>query len=192
MVLIDPTVPLTLAETMGTVFAAVIDAQQQSARATVDFINEVAFGPNGPDADRKLVTVTFTAKKLDENRNEVPFVLEVPLLALVEIPLVVVSKATVAFSYDVVQTTEPQGTETPAESATPSLFNTAKSALLKGRFVKRSTAGSSTSDPTVQREERASLDVTVELERAEAPVGIERLLDTLELAMAAKKLPPSP
>ena len=185
MPLIDPSVPLTLADTLGSVVASVVDAQQQSARATVDFINDLAFGPDGPNPDRDVVTVSFSVTKLDENRQPVPFVLEVPLLSLVDIPLIAVRKATFAFSYDVTETRESAREQPAAGAERSSIFNAAKVAVLKGRLAKR-TAGATPTDP-VRREERASIDVFVELEKAALPAGLDRLIDALENAAGERR-----
>jgi hypothetical protein len=183
-VLIDPTVPLTLAQTLGSVLASIVEAQQQAARATVEFINDVGFGPLGPTPDRKLVTTKFAFTKLDENRQPASFELEVPLLALVDIPLIVVRKATITLSYNVTETTTPTTPTSPPTSggASNSLFNLAKPAVIKGQLAKRSAA---TGTDAATREQ-ASIDITVEVEKAAPAVGMDRLLDVLEVGMTER------
>lgn len=189
--LVDPTTPLTLAETLGAVLSAVVDAQQQAARATVDFINDVAFGPEGPAPEKPMQTATFRFSKLDEERLEAPFELEVPLLALVDIPLIAVRRATVSFSYDVTDAAPAEATSDVdgnggTSNTKASLFNAGGAALLKGRFVKRSPSTSASTTPQLERS--ASIDVVVELEKMPPPVGLDRLLDILESGMSERRM----
>ena len=192
---VDLKTPLALAEVLGSLIASVIDAQAQAARATVEFIEEVglkdAAGENGP---RDLRTVRFRYSKLDENQVMQPFVVEVPLLGLVDIPMISVSKATFSFTYDVTSTapTKPSTPAAPAggvvapSAAQPSIASVAlakiaQPALIKGRFT-RVQPPPGTGTGTAPPQERGGLRVTVELEKAPVPVGVERVLDILELA----------
>lgn len=178
----DPTTPITLAETMGAMMVSVVEAQAQAARATIDFVEGVGLKEGDESKARDLRTVQFRYKKLDENQVLQDFTLEIPLLGMVDIPVITLKKATFSFSYEVTETMEAQPQKssdesTPARgSSTARLLPLTKTARIKGRFAKRPQATSTT------QERRGSLEVTVEFEKAPMPIGIDRILDILELA----------
>jgi hypothetical protein len=98
-----------------------------------------------------------------------------PLLAMVSIPTLAVKNATIAFSYDVletVSTTEQPTTGTGAGAALIDLG--ARPAVLRG-IVRRSS--------TAESRETTSIDVNVTIEKEPLPLGLERMLDLAELSM---------
>lgn len=176
-IVISRTEALSLGNVLGTILAAVVDAQAQSARATVEFINDVGFLPPATGQPERLRTLRFTYSKLDENQQRAEFTVEVPLLSLVEIPMVSVKKATVSFAYEITQ-----ATPAPAASAPPgprrALFaQVSAPAVLKGRVTDRAPAG----------QERANIQVQVDLEKSPPPIGLDRILDILQVATAETK-----
>jgi hypothetical protein len=75
---------LELSQLLGSLLASVVEAQAASARATVDFVESVGFEP-GTDGER-MRTVRLRYRKKDENGIPADFEVEVPLLALVNVP----------------------------------------------------------------------------------------------------------
>jgi hypothetical protein len=180
---ISSTEALSLAETLGTLLAAIVDAQAQSARATVEFVREVGFEDNSAGTPGEtLRTVRFRYHKLDENDKRSEFVVELPLLGMVDIPSIAIKKATIAFDYEITsaQSTTATGT-TP--TVRPGLFERLpRPALLKGRVA----------DQRSQTQARSTLRLNVELEKADLPPSLERVLDILTIATRDEKAPPPP
>ncbi|MCP3915690.1 MAG: DUF2589 domain-containing protein [bacterium] len=158
---------LSLGQTIGAMLTAVIDAQAESARTTIEFIRDVAFRPEDPSGE--LVMQSFRYRKLDENQEEKEFVIEVPLLSMVEIPMVNVKKARFEFGYDITDTRE---VDSEAGGATVSRGR------IRGRFLRRRPSSSAPGT----RKETGSLDVTIELEQGSPTIGVERILEMLEIA----------
>lgn len=178
MAIIDAFAPRDFAEVLGSVLTGVLDAQARAARSTVDFINEVGVEV-GADNQRRLRSITFSYRKLNEAQEESEFELNVPLLAMVQIPMVSIKTARIEFSYDVHHV---EGTTPAAGSSTP----TTKPARLVGKILRKPVAATSAQSA----EETSGLKVTIELERGEAPIGVDRLLEILELAVSSKPVEP--
>ena len=199
MALIDNRTPLSLAETLGAMLSAVVEAQRQAARATVEFVEEIGLEETPVDGSRPLRTVQIRYAKLNENFESAEYVLDVPLLSMVNVPTVAVKEATVVFDWEVTESAAAPKSSAegaaPARGAAPSglaqsRFAVApKTASLRGRVVRTKpppkTSGSS---PDTGRE-RAAMEVTVTLERTEPPVGLDRLLDVLEVAASETPAP---
>lgn len=174
---------LELAEVLGSLLGSVIDAQAESARATVAFVDEVGF-ESTTGADR-LRTVKLRYTKKDENGEPAEFEVEVPLLAMVNVPSLAVREAKLAFSYDIV-------TATSANSSSGSSLSSGSNRLLSRianlraakmtGFVKRKTTGVTTGPE--RRTTSIELDVT--LEQQEVPIGVERLFDLAELGITER------
>lgn len=187
MPVISKTEALSLAETLGSVLAAIVNAQAQSARATVDFIKEVGFVEGKKEGEaEQLRTVSFRYSKLDENQRTSEFVVQLPLLGMVEIPLIGIKKANIAFDYEI--TYAESGPVTPAPTAVtapekPGLFERLpRPAVLKGRLA----------DQRSQSLERANMKISVELEKADIPPSLDRVLDILTIATRDEKQPTEP
>jgi hypothetical protein len=176
-VVISRTEALSLGNVLGTILAAVVDAQAQSARATVEFLNDVGFLPPAEGQPERLRTVSFTYSKLDENQQRAEFTVEVPLLSLVEIPLVSVKKATISFAYEITQATPAPAAPPPPGSRAALFARVAVPAVLKGRIT----------DQTAGARERANLQVQIDLEKSPPPAGLDRIFDILQVAMAEQK-----
>lgn len=170
--IIDPSTPVTLAQAVGDILSALVDAQAQAARTTVDFINDVGFLPIKPGQTPTLRHVKFAYSKLDENQAPAQFVVDIPLLAMVDIPLICIRRATLTMDYEVVDVQEVDG---KAPDGKP---------LKLPRLFGRVQSGRKSSQT-----ERGAIKVTVEVEKAELPSGLARALDILELAAKESKQP---
>ncbi|MEO6446582.1 MAG: DUF2589 domain-containing protein [Gemmatimonadaceae bacterium] len=173
---------LSLGTTIGTILTAIVDAQAQSARATVEFVNEVGFTTPVPNEPDRLRSVTFRYRKRDADNKLAEFSVDIPLLGMVDIPVISIKKATITFNYEITQSqTAPQPTGPPLK-ASPLAGRIPAAALMKGRVLQ---AGKTTDD-----RERATLAVTIEIEKSPLPIGLERVLDILEAAAAEAQVPP--
>ena len=167
---------LQISEFLGSLLASVVDAQAESARATVDFIDDVGF-EDTPEGD-KLRTVSIRYRKRDENDELKDFEVTVPLLALVNVPSLAVSEAKLAFSYDVVSAEAKQPTSTESSPTTLTGSRRLNPAIIKGIAKKKTTAFGRADTKTT-----SAIDLDVTLEQQEVPIGIERLFDLAELGI---------
>lgn len=184
MPVISKTEALSLAETLGSLLAAIVNAQAQSARATVDFIREVGFVEGTKEGEaEQLRTVSFRYSKLDENQQTSEFVVQLPLLGMVEIPLIGIKKASIAFDYEITYAESGPVANPPpgiAPPARPGLFDRLpRPAIMKGRLA----------DQRSQSQERANMKISVELEKADIPPSLDRVLDILTIATRDDKKP---
>jgi hypothetical protein len=166
---------MELSQVLGALLASVVDAQAQSARATVEFVESIGFESTNNGERMRTVKLRYTKK--DETDTPAEFEVEVPLLALVNVPSLAVKQATLNFSYDVVTAST---TAAPVEGEPKPILPGLKSAILKG-FVRRPTA-------TGQDAERrtTSIDLVVMLEQQDMPIGVERLFDLAELGITER------
>ena len=168
---IDSTTPLTLGQIVGDILSALVDAQAQAARTTVDFIDSVGFLPATAPAAPALRSVQFKYSKFDENQVHADFTVTIPLLAMVDIPLICIKKATIKLDYEVSTVDEVDARDAKGQPA--------KVARLKGRVLSGRTTSS----------ERATVAVSVDIEKADLPPGLARTLDILEQASRETKDP---
>ena len=177
---------LELAEVLGSLMSSVVDAQAEAAKATVDFVSDVGFEEN--DGSRVMRMVKLRYRKKDENGVMADFEVEVPLLAMVNIPALAVSEAKLSFSYDVVTAQQSAGEKRGGAGAAanrPGGLLFGKPARLKG-FVRRDVATSSGGSGKVSTRSVTAIDLDVTLAQQEMPIGVERLFDLAELGIEEK------
>jgi hypothetical protein len=167
---------LELSQVLGSLLGSVVEAQAESARATVEFVENVGFEAMAGGGE-KMRTVKVRYSKRDEAGDPADFEVEVPLLTLVNVPALAVKDAKLSFSYDVV--TAESEEETSSGGTVPG--KKVARAKLKGYVRAKPTA---TTAPTTRRTTSIDLDVT--LEQQEMPVGVERLFDLAELGITER------
>lgn len=173
---------LELGQVLGSLLGSVVQAQAESARATVDFVEDVGFEEAKEGERMRTVKLRYTKK--DENDEPAEFEVEVPLLALVNVPSLAVKKANLTFSYDVVTAVEEAK---PSGGALP-IATKLEPARLKG-FVRSPTGSTSTpttSSPAPTTRRTTAIDLDVTLEQQEMPLGVERLFDLAELGITER------
>ena len=173
---------LELAEVLGSLLGSVVEAQAQAARATWAFVDEVGFETTEDGA--RMRTVRLRYRKQDENGEPAEFEVEVPLLAMVNIPALAVKEAKLSFSYDVVATESgKQGATAEGAGAGTVSGKLAKvtGARMRG-YVRRTPAGGTEDGKTPTRSTTA-IDLDVTLAQQEMPIGVERLFDLAELGI---------
>ncbi|MFE6922901.1 DUF2589 domain-containing protein [Nocardia sp. NPDC057663] len=153
--------PLQLGDLLGSLMGAVVDAQAQAARASIAFVEDVGLVSESGNPER-LRTVSLRFRKRDENGELADFEVEVPLLAMVNVPSLTVREATLSMAYDVV-------TVTAADDAT-------KRSILTGLIRKKTTVSE-------RKTATMSVDVDVTIAQGATPIGIERLFDLAELGI---------
>lgn len=184
MAIIDASVPRSFGEILGGLMGAVIDAQAQAARATIDFIEDVGTLEGSIDEEtiHELRNISFNFTKKDEHDDLAKFTLELPLLSLVEVPAINVKTAKFSFNYEVTSTKETETEEKAKEStsSTRKWVGVKKPIKVVGRVKKESNT-------TSKSETNAGITVDVEFEKSSISMGLERILDMLELAANEKK-----
>ncbi len=188
MAVIDKSVPRSFGEILGGLMGAVIDAQAQAARATIDFIQEVGT-VKGSIEDNKvheLRNISFNYTKKDENDKLNEFKLELPLLSIVEIPAINIKTAKFSFYYDVVDTLNVE-TETNTNTGTSNESNTKLGFFSRKKPTRVVGRVSKETNSTSNIEKNAGIKVDIEFQQASLTVGMERVLDMLELSATETK-----
>jgi hypothetical protein len=166
---------LEFGELLGALLRSIVAAQEQSARATVEFIEAV--GLINEDGTSALRTVALRFRKRDENGNVAEFEVEVPLLTLVNPPALSVSEATLSFGYELL------GTERGADPPTGVL----PVERIKLRGVVRSTPAG---NGLAEQRSSFTVNVNVTVKQEPTPIGVQRLFDLAELGIQEKAVPP--
>jgi hypothetical protein len=164
---------LGLGQLLGALMSAVVDGQREATASSLAFVEQVGLVRDG-EGNERFRTVTIHYAKLDENQEPAEFTLEVPLLAMVAIPTLVVQNAKMSFTYNVTQTTIEEGTERARVRALEG--EVARRVILKGFVQPRRPAG--------DIRETAGVNVEVSLESVPLPLGLERLLELTEFTVS--------
>lgn len=173
-ILIDPQTSLTLGQAVGNLLSALVDAQARAARTTVEFIDEVGFQPATNAGDPpSLRVVEFTYSKRDENDDVASFQVGLPLLGMVDIPLIAIRRAKIDLEFQVSSVREPE-----EDVIRRPMLPGRTPPVIKGQVL----SGRRASD------ERGSIKVSVEVEKADLPPGLARSLDILEVAASERKV----
>lgn len=198
MPLIDISIPRSFGEILGGLMGAVIDAQAQAARATIDFIEDVGTLEGSIDSGvtHELRNISFNYTKKNEFDQISKFTLELPLLSLVEIPAINIKTAKFSFNYDVVDTKETEteeksnGTNAPnnTSSATisPKWLSVKKPITMIGKVQREISKVQRDISTKSSTETNAGIKVDIEFEKSSITLGLERVLDMLELAAKEK------
>ena len=171
---------LGLGELLGSLLSAVVEGQTAATASSLDFVERVGLSEDPANPGFRTVPIRYT--KLDENQQPAEFVLELPMLALVNIPTLTVKEAKIAFAYDVVTvTTESEEPVPDAATETPVLWSgivqPVRPVSLVGYVPRRSSRSSNSTETT-------GIDVEVTVQSQSLPLGLERLLELTELAQS--------
>lgn len=189
MAVIDKSVPRSFSEILGGLMGAVIDAQAQAARATIDFIEEVGTVEGSIDGSvaHELRNISFNYTKKDENDQLNEFKLELPLLSIVEIPAINIKTAKFSFYYDVVDTVNTETEESSNNSNSSESTNIKKGIFSRKKPVKVVGRVSKETNTSSNIEKNSGIKVDIEFQQASLTVGLERILDMLELSATETK-----
>lgn len=191
---------LALGELLGATMVAVVQADALAARATLEFVETVGFGPEGTgDGDRaeSLRMASFRYRKQDETGQVAEFVAEVPILSLVSIPALQVKEAKFSFLAKIDGVSQPPRPTPPrplpAETVAQPLAEPRALALVSGvrpsavQLLARPAASSG----AVTEELRSThhLQVEVTMGQADVTVGLEKIFDLMNQAIQDRKAP---
>jgi hypothetical protein len=163
---------------IGGPLVAVIQAQAQSALATVDFIKSVGFAD-----DETPIYVDFKYKKYvpddDGVMEDKDFILTVPILSLLPIPSIMIKDVTIDFNAKInsVQVSQSASNSSFGASLTANAGFKALAMTAKLSCSFSSSKSSSSSDKT---DRTYSLAIHVHAVQDELPEGLDRVLRILE------------
>jgi hypothetical protein len=192
---------LQLFELLSAPLVAMVQADAQAARATLEFIQAVGLvepkeGTEAGEGDTqagRLRMAQIRYQKLDENNQVAEFVASVPLLSLVPIPSLQIKDAKVALTAKITDIAEekaaPAAPAAPAAVA-PAVASTSLATSLKARPL-RVLAKPVSASGAKNQEVRGSYDLEVEISlgQADVPMGMERVFQLMDQAIQDKKTP---
>jgi hypothetical protein len=186
---------LPLHELIGAPLVAMIRADAQAARATVEFIEavglvppeEVSEGRGDSTQAGSLRMASFRYKKLDENNEISEFVALVPVLSLVPVPAIQIKEAKISFSAkisDIVQEQDDGGARDASAAPLP------QGRLIsylprKMELITKPVASSGTKDNKVRG--AYHLDVEISMGQADIPLGLEQVFTLMDQAIRDEK-----
>ena len=181
---------LPLFELIGAPMVAIVQAQSQAARATVEFIEQVGFNPPDEEAAASELDVgdlrmaEFRYRKADERGEQTDFVARVPVLSLVPIPGIQVKTAKVAFTAKITDVISEEAKTTQSKRATnqPSYLRPALTNL-------RGTLATGTKASGDKNAARGNFEINIEIELEQMPLapGLEKILNLLDQAINDQK-----
>lgn len=180
---------LPLFEIIGAPLVAVVQAEAQATRATVEYIQQIGFLPREPkDGEQQefgnLRMAQFRYVKPDENGNPSEFLAQVPILSLVPIPGIRVKSAKLAFTAkisDAFSETAASTTRAAAAAAPQALWLKPAITQFRGSLAPSSGTGSDKA--------RGSYELKIQIELEQMPIapGLEKLLQTMDQAISDDK-----
>ena len=192
-VLIDISDAIQFGDLLGSLMGSLVDAQTQAARATADYIMDIGTKEKdlSGEIENELNTVSFKYKKYDQSGVLNDFTLNVPLLSLVEIPAISVKTAKFSFYYEAKVNNEEKVTEILSGKESSAIGLVGK-VLREGTMfknpVKLTGKVNRETNTTSNITKNAGIKIDIEIEKTGITVGMEKILDMLELA--AKEIAP--
>jgi hypothetical protein len=179
---------LPLFEIIGAPMIAIIQAQTQAARATVEFIEKVGFAHEaGKQASSELDMgslrmAEFRFTKSDEKGAEAQFIARIPILSLVAIPGVQVKDAKISFVAKITDVFEEDSASAQSHPSNrpswlkPSLTN------FRGSLAPAAKRADSS-------EARGDFELKIDIELEQMPIasGLEKILNMMDLAIRDKQ-----
>jgi hypothetical protein len=179
---------LNLYEIIAGPLIAIIEAEAQAAKTTLEYIEKVGFVEASSSEEKegeikvgKLRMAEFTYKKPDENGKLVEFTASVPVLSLVPVPAIQVKKAKVSFSAKI--------TDVETVSAKTSMSKnpeTKQKWLLPQRTELRASMGTRPTKDE-KRERVYQMDIDVIIEQADVSVGLMKVFNMMDQAIQDRK-----
>lgn len=169
---------LPLDELIGSMASALVRAQSLSSDETARFVNAVGFEA-APDGTPKVRTFDFKFSRSDlvpgtEDVRQSEVTVTLPLLSMMAIPTLIVEEATLDLDINIKLHDAPQP---PAPGPATALAGVA-TATLQPRVLMAVMAPRPTTQRTISEE--ANMHVSVKFRRAEAPLGLDKLLRLLD------------
>lgn len=183
---------LPMGELIGSPLTAACDAQIRLAKATADFIQTVGFDVDASGNPGPTRQVNFNFKRPTANTNsadgtfyEEQVELSVPLLAIVKVPNLSITKVDIVFDMEVKSSfaSKEQNSAQAAASGTASVgFGPFKASVTVSGSVSSHKENTRTSDNS------AKYHVEVHAVDDGMPEGLARVMDILQSAVAPRKV----
>jgi hypothetical protein len=179
---------LNLYEIIAGPLMALVQAETQAAKTTLEYIEKVGFIPastTGKSTDEvkvgKVRMAEFNYRKADANGQLTDFTAALPVLSLVPIPAIQVKSATISFSVKI------NDVETVDASTTMSSNGTSKQKyLMPKRTEFRASMGSKAAKDD-KTERLYAMDIQVTVEKSDVPVGLMKIFNMMDQAITDRK-----
>jgi hypothetical protein len=179
---------LNLYEIVAGPLMALVQAEAQAAKTTLEFIEKVGFTPaatTGKIVDEfkvgKVRMAEFIYKKADANGQLADFTASVPVLSLVPIPAIQVKEATISFSVRI------NDVETVDASTTMSSSGASKQKYLMAKRTELRASMGSKNAKDDKTERQYAMDIQVTVEKADVPVGLMKVFNMMDQAITDRK-----
>jgi hypothetical protein len=191
---------LPLHELIGAPLRAMIEADAQAARATVEFVETVGFvaDPSTESEESsvaeagRLRMAEFRYKKIDEDNEISEFVASVPILSLLPVPALQIREGKVSFSANITDITRETSSSTAPQGAPMAAPQAKLGSLVQASKLQLITKPAKVSGKKDQEEKGTfHLEVEVTITQADIPAGLERIFDMMDQAITERKSPPS-
>ena len=182
---------LRLYELLSAPMVAMLQANSEAAKSTLEYIEMVGFQePAVPAAETQptLRMASFRYHKLDENNEYSEFETQVPVLSLVPIPSLQIKEATVKLSAKITDVAD-ESTTTNVTDRGALVSNSRILGSLRAsrkQLIAKPAASSSTKERDVR--EAYHLEIEITLGQADVTLGMERLFNLMDLAIRDKRV----
>lgn len=177
---------------IGAPLSACIDAQEQAARSTVDFIRNVGFDPNNPE---KVIDVVFKYKRQTPDGTAKEVELSVPLLTIVPIPFISIDTVNISFKANLKSVNTEELVE--KEDERNSSYNRSNSTYIGLRgFSAQKTKTYMTGSVSTKKDSlatqnsaysvEANIDINIVGHQESMPAGMAKVLEILNQAIFIK------
>ncbi len=178
---------LNLYEIIAGPLMALVQAETQAAKTTLEYIEKVGFTPSttGKTTDEirvgKVRMAEFNYKKADANGQLADFTAAVPVLSLVPIPAIQVKSATISFSVKI------NDVETVDANTTMSSNGSGKQKYLMPKRTELRASMGSKAVKDEKTERQYAMDIQVTVEKADVPVGLMKIFNMMDQAITDRK-----
>jgi Protein of unknown function (DUF2589) len=193
---VDENAALNLYQLIGAPLQALVQAEVQAAQATAEFVERVGFEkkrdtPQDENAIGDLRVTSFRQQRVGPDGKLQTYNVDIPLLSLVPIPLMQIKNAELDFAVRILEAVETEKPDTllqrkPAgkgdTQAEPSAGGTLPSEnfLTAPRVEMKAALTRRESDTVGARRTETQIRVKVNIEQADIPAGILKLLNLMD------------
>jgi len=175
---------------IGGPLSACIDAQEQAATSTVNFIRSVGFSKENPD---EVVNVSFKYKRDDKYVE-----LTVPLLTIVPIPFIAIDTVNISFKANLKsvdsEVRNEKDTSTDYTAGSSSYRGLGNYCASRHRSVMYGSVSNKKDSVATQKSTysvEATIDINVVAHQESMPAGLSKVLEMLNQAIFLKDVEPS-
>ena len=188
---------LNFSSIIGGALNAVVVAQAQSAKTSVDFIRDVGFNPpeDGKSGPGDPIYVSFKYPKeiapatADKGAVYQDMEIKVPILTILPVPFIRVANAEIDLNVKINSITSTENSEEDKKSLSAEVTAGYKGFGFNANVkINASVSHQKKSSSSEKVEREYSLHINVKAVQDGMPAGMERLLDILESAITTKSI----